>query len=676
MVDKTTVFLKYKRLLFTLIGFSIISGCIQSERGKEHPDFFDNIIIKAKNLTDSGYPTEAFAYLDSCYAQFPNPSKFDLYRKYKIKGEYYAVIQKDYQKATIYIDSMLLMLSHFPEEHIHDYSSTLIIRGYVLFNSNNFIEAYKAYYEGKQFAVKHSDSCSFAALSNGLGLVLFAQQKYLEAKDYFSSASKEAKYCEHKDFVRSFELRQGYMNNIALCYERANMTDSAIIYYQRVLDFINSSESLNSHEHRSKKIAIAVVNGNLGSSYMKLGDYSRAEQLLKSSIATNYKKGYDKRDAQFSMIKLAQLYLETGQYEKAKEYINIARAALDSLAYDKAELRWKKLSWQYYEKLKNIDSAYKHYQAYIDYKDSFDSARKDLEGTDFSETFESLSQRYEIDILKKDNRLKNLYLISALIVGLMTLLVIYFILKNNRTTKKNLKELTELNEEITSLNLFKDKVLAILAHDIRGPLASLTGVVSVEDDHASPELIKAAKLKLKKQLLVVNDLLDNMLHWASFSFKKGEEHTKEIISIKNCIQKNIDILKSIADEKSILILNNITEDIYTEANHEQLKIIFRNILANAIKFTPADGNIIIDAERKEEDIYINITDNGVGMNKEQIEKLFGNTYNSSYGTQGEKGIGLGLLITKEYLEKNEGSIRVQSIEGKGTKVIVRLKEKQ
>lgn len=670
------VFVSYKRLLFTLIVITLFSSCTQTEEGKEYPEHFDHIISTAKNLTDSGYPAEAFRYLDSCYAQFPNPGKFDLYRKYRIKGDYYAVVQKDYAKATIYIDSMLLMLSRFPEKHIHEYSSTLITKGHVLFNSNNFIEAYKAYYEGKQFAIKHADSCSFAALSNGLGLVLFAQQKYLEAKNYFNSANKESKYCERNDFVRSFELRQGYMNNTALCYERAGMLDSAILYYQKVLDFINSSSNSSSQQSRSKRVAIAVVQGNMGSCYMQLGDYVQAERLLQRSIAVNNRKGYDKRDAQFCMIKLGHLYLETKQYEKAKRYIDTARTSLDSLAYDKAELRWKKLIWQYYDKLKDINNAYKYYQEYVAYKEAFDSARKDLEGSDFSKTFESLSQQYEIDILKKDNRLKNLYLISALVVGLLTLLVIYFILKNNRATKKNLAELTELNQEISSLNIFKDKVLAILAHDIRGPLASLTGVVSVEDEDIDPEIIKTSKARLKRQLLVVNDLLDNMLHWASSSFRKDTEKVSESISVRNCIQKNIDILKNNADDKKITLTNNIPDHLYTEANTEQLKIVFRNILANAIKFTPISGTIICDAEQKDQNIFISIADNGVGMSKEQIDKLFGNSSNSSLGTQGEKGIGLGLLISKEYLEKNGGSIRVESIEGKGTKVIIRLKQKQ
>lgn len=661
--------------IFFAFGISLlfILSCSEGKYFEDHPEYFDEVINKAKNQADSGFPMEAFAYLDSCYAAFKSPSNFDLFRKYQLKCDYYHIERKDYKQANKYVDSMVLVLSDHPELHVNSYSHALITKGHIHFSSHNYIEAFKSYYDGKEFATKYGDSCSYAAVSKGLALVLFAQQKYSEAISYFKAADKELRYCFRIDSLSTFQLRQGYMNNIALCYEMTNLFDSAIYSYKKALNYVESQQTNSALKLKSKQIAIAVIYGNLGGTYAKMGNYREAERLLKISIRTNNKLGYDRRDAQLTIIKLAQMYIDIGRMEEAKQYINLARIAIDSLSFDMAELRWKKLAWEYYDKTGNTQQAYLHYRQYTDYKSAYDSVRRELSGADFSETFENLSQQYQIDILKKDNKLKTLYLLISTTLGAMVLLVVYLIWRSNRISKINIKELTKLNGEISDLNILKDKILAILAHDIRGPLASITGLLNAEDQHINPEMAIEARHKLRNQLIVVNELLDNLLHWASSSFKNKTNFDTEVISISDAIQKNIEILKGIAEDKQIKIINNVPEEWKCEVNVEQLKIVFRNLLANSIKFTPHGGQIQFDIENINGLILISITDTGIGMNKDQIDRLFSNKHNSSLGTKGEKGIGLGLLISKEYLESNGGSIRIESIEGKGTKAIVSLK---
>lgn len=663
---------KSSHLILLIISTILLASCINTSSNKDHPEYFDPVISKAKSLCDSGYPIEAFAYLDSSYSAFKNPSKYDLFRKYQIKADYYSVVTKDYTNAIIYADSMILMLGDNPEKYVRDYSNSLITKGNILFSSHQYGESFKCYYDGKEFAMKYNDSCSFAALSNGLGHVLFSQQKFEEAVKYFKSAYIESNYCEISDFVKSFELKQGYLNNAAVCYERLGLLDSAIHYYQQALIFVEDNEKKYISQHRSKQIARAVIMGNLGGIYTKQGNYTEAESLLKKSISINNRKGYDIRDAQLTTIKLADLYLTQKKFDSANEYMNIARKSIDSLNYDLAELRWRKFAWKFYDATNNIEKAYYYHQYYTDYKSKYDSIRKELGGVDFANTFLNLSQQYQIKILKKDNKLKSLYLSVVAVLSIMVLFIIYLIWRNFKLSSKNVKELTELNKKISELNVFKDKILAIMAHDIRGPIASLTGLISIENDTLKPELIENAKVNLKKQLIVVNDLLDNLLRWASSSFQKNEEHIKENTNITDLLTKNIAILSRFVEEKNINIINNVNTDIYAMVNQEQIKIVFRNIIANAIKFTPNGGSITIDANVNNNLLNVTIKDSGIGMTEEQKQKLFTHTYNSSYGTNGEKGIGLGLLITKEYLEINKGKINIQSEEQKGTSVIVTL----
>lgn len=659
-------------ILSILIGL-LITSCNRVGNNRTSTTRVDTIISKAKNLTDSGYPREAFRYLDSCYSQIKNPTDLELFRKYKIKADYYDVVKKDYNTAFIYIDSMLMMIGDEPDKYVNEYSNTLISKGYLLFNKYEYIEAFKCFYDGKQFAIEHNDSCTFTALNNGLGTILFNQQKYLEANIYFKLAYSDVKNCAQTDFHQKYEIEQKCLNNIALCFERAEMLDSAVYYYNIALNYVTLNSPTELGNKRIKEIATAVIKGNLGGTYANLGKYEKAEPLLMESIKVNNRLGYDRRDAQFTMIKLAQLYISVYNPQLAFKYLQMARTSLDSLAYDKAELRWRKLAWNYYDYLHDIPNAYQAYQNYIDYKTKYDLARKELAGMDFASTFDHLSQQNKIEALEQSNKVKNLYLLVAISFTILGIVIFYLIWKNYNLSNKNIEELKKLNKEITELNISKDKILAIIAHDIKGPLASLTGLMSIEENEMNPEIVRNAKKNLRYQLSTISDFLDNLLRWATSSFKNFDEIKKDEIQIYSAIENIIDLLNSSASEKNIEVENKVDTSLRLIVSPDQFKISIRNILANAIKFTPNNGKIIISSTIQNNSIEIQISDNGIGMTDEQQKKLFSNVYNSKLGTNGEKGIGLGLLIAKEYILNNNGEIRIESSEGKGTNVILSFK---
>lgn len=478
-------------LLLTCLIFS--TSC-NRDKNDSHPRHFDRIFDSTKRLIDSGLPEKGFAYLDSSYNAFNYPGKYDLVKKYQVKAYYYINISHEYSKAIPLIDSILIMLNNDPGEYKDEYAFALIEKGHILFEQNQYNDAFTSYYSAKVFFQKYLDTCAQSQMSNNLGLILYKQQKYNAAKDYFHKAFNESSYCSGTDNATNLGEMQSSLDNIALCYDRLGINDSAAIYYHKALDFIDQNEKRFPPSSKTYiAMARAVIFGNIGGLYAKMRNVNEAENLLKKSIEINEQPGYDNHDAQYTRIKLANLYLATGRRDQAGVEIQRLRLSLDSLHSDEAELRWRILASNYYDSLGNVVEAYKYYKSYIHFKDSFDLKRKDLPGADFNNTFANLSQLYQIDILKKRNQLKNLYLILVIVLVVTAIGIIYLIYRNNRQSKKNLAQLVLLNKKISDHNIHMQKtvnaleqsqednnrMLKVITHDLRNPITSIVAIADM-----------------------------------------------------------------------------------------------------------------------------------------------------------------------------------------------------
>jgi signal transduction histidine kinase len=145
------------------------------------------------------------------------------------------------------------------------------------------------------------------------------------------------------------------------------------------------------------------------------------------------------------------------------------------------------------------------------------------------------------------------------------------------------------------------------------------------------------------------------------------------IKLSEIINETFNLLLGIAEQKHISLVSSVDENLFVLADENMIKTIIRNLLTNALKFTPAKGRITIKATLQQSMVEITVTDNGIGISEENLEKLFRiDTPVSTMGTENEKGTGLGLLLCKEFIEKHGGKIRAESTEGKGSKFIFTL----
>jgi len=241
--------------------------------------------------------------------------------------------------------------------------------------------------------------------------------------------------------------------------------------------------------------------------------------------------------------------------------------------------------------------------------------------------------------------------------------------QNINLKKLKEQELKESENQLKELNATKDKLFSIIAHDLRSPFNTILGYSDLlANNIKNYDSEKIVKFSAQINSAAVNTLalLDNLLNWA-------KSHTGQItfkpvkLNLQPIIAHIIEVLNPTAELKNITLKYIQSDSIEAYADYYMLKIILRNLIANAIKFTNSKGSIEIYALKKNNFIEITVSDNGIGMNKETLNKLFViQTNETTLGTANEKGSGLGLILCKEFIEKQGGKIWVESEIGKGS----------
>ena len=249
------------------------------------------------------------------------------------------------------------------------------------------------------------------------------------------------------------------------------------------------------------------------------------------------------------------------------------------------------------------------------------------------------------------------------------------ILHDINRRKYNEIQLRKQAEELTDLNRMKDRIYSIISHDLRNPFNSIIGFSQLltesynefsesERRHFSRNIFNASKTAF--------NLLENLLEWSLMQLGKLDYSPEELMLDQLAIE-SISLMKLMAEGKKIDLVNTVSPGQKVFADRNMMAVILRNLISNAIKFTHDGGRIEISSATRETMVEVTVADNGVGMSAEIIAGLFNlDNMQSNRGTANEKGTGLGLLLTKDFIEKHNGSIRVFSEPGKGSRFIFSL----
>jgi signal transduction histidine kinase len=241
--------------------------------------------------------------------------------------------------------------------------------------------------------------------------------------------------------------------------------------------------------------------------------------------------------------------------------------------------------------------------------------------------------------------------------------------KSNKQLKTSNAIIQSQNIQLQELNATKDKFFSIISHDVKGPLNSLSsfaGLLINHTDKLSKEDIQMLAKDLDKSLKNLFALLENLLEW-SRSQTGNIEFKPEPFDLTTVLTENKALLEAQAANKKIQILQDVTDPFQIKAHRHSITTVVRNLLSNAIKFTPEGGTIMLSLVPNAGNVTVSIKDTGVGMSAEVMEKLFRiDTKHSTKGTSDEKGTGLGLILCKDFIEKNGGKLGVSSEINKGS----------
>ncbi|HKK58633.1 MAG TPA: PAS domain-containing sensor histidine kinase, partial [Salinivirga sp.] len=236
-------------------------------------------------------------------------------------------------------------------------------------------------------------------------------------------------------------------------------------------------------------------------------------------------------------------------------------------------------------------------------------------------------------------------------------------------THINITHQKQIEERLRELNNTKDKLFSIIAHDLRSPIGTMMNIAELTsmkklDENALSRFFESQKDLTKNTFF----LLENLLYWARHNSNK-EDIKPNIIdfSIKEIIDETLLQLNHEAKNKNLSVLKDDSDDFKVTGDIDMIRLVFRNLLTNAIKYTKKDGTIHIGLEKINGRLAISIKDTGIGIKKKHIEKILLNTeFHTTQGTNNEKGTGLGLKLVQTFINKHGGELKISSKPGKGS----------
>jgi signal transduction histidine kinase len=448
-------------------------------------------------------------------------------------------------------------------------------------------------------------------------------------------------------------------------------------------------DALQSHK---RSLAISRSLRDKKSEATSLNDIGELYALMKNDkkALANYIVSLEIRQALKDKRALAESYNNIGviyyQQKKYKQSIPNLLLALDAGQDSQSQNQIRK-SYEYlsscYKELGDLKKSLYYKDQYLAIHDFILNDRSEqqvlaTENRYVLDKKESQIDKLETDRIQREKEIaaqKKFRNVLFILIGLSFVILIlifylYIVKKRSNLVLQEANDKVQLqNIALQDLNATKDKFFSIISHDLKGPLNSLTsfsGLLINHTDSLSKDEIKMLAKDLDKSLKNLFALLENLLEWSRSQTGKIE-FKPEAFDVTTLLEENTELLKAQAQNKNIVLENAYISEQSVFAHKHSINTVVRNLISNAIKFTPAGGMIKVDLQPKADSVTVTIADNGVGMSKEVMNKLFRiDTKHTTKGTAEEKGTGLGLILCKEFVEKNGGRIWVESEEGKGS----------
>ncbi len=463
--------------------------------------------------------------------------------------------------------------------------------------------------------------------------------------------------------------------NTGYDYHTMHKTDSALLYYAEAENIAKKS----SLDDEDKTSFLAYIRGNRGITLGAIGQHDAAVNSIKETIAILETLG-DRHGVVDYEYHLAVILNDA---ERTEEGMKLAKQTLleSSVLNIKATMRDASLLlYRMYLKEQDYKSALKYRLTHEAIKDSIQNSNVIREMANQQTAFEVGLKQAEVDLLdaqKENQTIINTALGIVLLLVIVTVLLFY---RNYRDKMALNVKLEKKSTQLQTINKTKDKLFSIISHDLRGPVTAFSGLSRIVRFYVmtdkKEELLELAG-NMQDSASKLNAMLENLLAWSIQ--EQGELELKpETISLIKLIEDLNSTYQPMLDEKKIKLITSCEANIHVLADWNTLHTAMRNLIGNAIKFTPTGGEISLYCQEHKEKVRIEVKDNGVGIPKSKLKDIFDidTSTENTFGTNGEKGLGLGLKIVHEFVLLNHGKVEVTSTENEGTSFTITLESRK
>lgn len=518
-----------------------------------------------------------------------------------------------------------------------------------------------------------NDSMKISFIMNNLGELYGEMGEYEKSLDF---------HLQNLEVRRTLGADNGLilitLMNLGSVYNKMKDYNRALEYYKEAINLINNNTS---------KYDQLLLLHNMGNIYVITKHYNSAKQYYTKAIEIEEEIG-EKDLYIYTLQGMGNLLIKTGYFNEGLEYF--------LKAYNLAEeqgnlLKWKTLSesliWAY-EESGDYKSSLKYHKIYQNLSDSLLGLEKIKQITELEQKYEAEKRERQIAFLEKEQEIQKLNLskktIEAnkrklqrnLLIVIVVLAIVFmvFLARNNKKIISQKAEILDQNKKLLDLNKTKDRLLQIIAHDLRSPLVSidsLTHLIPLWIEEQDYESLKKMSKTLEISVTNVLTLIDDLLNWA-LSQQGNIPFNPEKFNIIETIKDAISLYIPIAEFKNINLFIDESKDSIVFADKNMFFTVLRNLVNNAIKFTPEMGSIRIGVDYGPKYAKVWVKDSGIGISQEKKEMAFELINSNEKGTRGETGKGLGLFFCKEFVNMNKGDIFIESKNGNGTTITFTL----
>lgn len=367
-----------------------------------------------------------------------------------------------------------------------------------------------------------------------------------------------------------------------------------------------------------------------------------------------------------------KVFIEQKEFDSAYFYLNKAKViAVNMRSYEILSGIYNSLN-NYFLEFEKIDSAYYYLEKHKIIEDSLkhEQARGKIasfESDRFKAKLDLLEKEKEISELKSERRAN---MLKFAIILIILVLVLFIVIYSRYSLKKRTnKLLEETNQKLETANQTKNRFFAIISHDLKNNLVAFQNIselLTENFDKIAEEKKHHLLVRLNKSSANLNNILSNLLLWSKSQLDYIDFQAEEF-SFDELVKEVCQNHQEMADGKSIILNNSIEENMQVVADKEMIRVVVRNFLSNAIKFSPESTTVSLFSEKKANELIIGVKDEGLGISKSHQEKLFSLQEKDKMPQKGSQmGSGLGLIICKDFIERHKGKIWVESEENKGS----------